>query len=316
MGGGVKMVRAAPLLLAALAVPARTLHHNRKPDSNQLLRPDIHGNWCYGDCLTKFEKEYLKKNSTLLQNGLEALRAPGCVTPGHKIMTVGMYRSASTLLFNQARLWMNLAFPGNVSQGYEPDFKQFDSPKYDVVVGKTHFLRPYTLRADAVLTSRRSVVDMLSTRADMVVKGNDTVMKNQTAVLDIVRKECKLGMTIQESLYTSRLEEGLTVDYDVLLSHYERDPSRQIMNIAKALGVCDEARGNHALIDFIAEAGRNLFVNSQVDNGITQMHRPMEPKQKETWRPIIRDLLKKDPNCSKWASDDAALKSNVLYKKP
>lgn len=313
------MFRTLPLLLAALAVPADTVHHHRKPDTKRLLStdtPDTRGNWCYGDCLTMFEKAYLKRNSTLLQTGLEALRMPGCVTPGRKIMTVGMYRSASTLLFNQARLWMNLAFPGNVSQGYEPDPKQFDSPKHSVVVGKTHFLRPYTLRADVVLTSRRSVVDMLSTRVDMGVKGNATVMKNQTAVMDIMKKECKLAMGIQERLYTGRLEEGLTVDYDVLLSHYERDPQRQIVNIAKALGVCDEARGNHGLINFIAEAGKNLCVNAGVDNGITQMHRPMEPKQKETWRPIIQDLLKKDPNCSKWASDDAQLKSNKLYTKP
>lgn len=307
------MVGTFLILFVMAIVPARALR--RKPKPEQLINSRIRGNWCYGDCLTRFEKQYLRNHSATLKVGLQALRRPGCVSPGKRIITASMYRSGSTLLFNQARLWMNLAFPGNISQGYEPSFKQYSSEGYAAVIAKVHFLRSFAAEADVVLTTRRSIVDTLITRLDVLLKVDDPSMVNQTEALETLKLECKLAMTIQDSIYTNREKAGGVVSYDLLLKHYEETPTREILNVARSLGVCQEAYENHNLTDFVQELGNYLLRSPGIDNKITQMHKPMAKERKNKWRPVIQELIKKDSVCNKWAADNAQLKSNMLHKK-
>lgn len=306
------------LLVVVMMTMASALKPHHSDSLQRLAKVDTQGNWCYGKCLTKFEKQYLESNKTLLEEGLAALHKPGCVRPRKLIVTAGIYRSGSTLLFNQVRLWMNLAFPGNTSVGYDPNTTQFNIGHYNMLVAKVHILKTYVAaRADVLVTSRRSIQETLITRLDLHPKILDILEENETTLNERVRVECKRLMGLQRQVYGvwEAKSKNKKIAYDVLLKQYDQSPSREIQKIAEAIGICKEARENKHLQDFIMEMGKFLLAHPGNDPKITQMHMPSKKSRKEQLRHLVINAVKKDAICQKWARDNAEYRSNDLYLK-
>mmetsp|Transcript_19630 Transcript_19630/g.55193 ORF Transcript_19630/g.55193 Transcript_19630/m.55193 type:complete len:342 (+) Transcript_19630:79-1104(+) len=286
----------------------------------------LKGNWCgYGttgkwqgsqvneSCTTKFEKQYLLDHQEELKEGLEALRKPGCVKPGNKVATGGIFRSGSTLLFNQVRLWMNLAFPNNVSTGFDPDPEHFHFAKaHGAVVAKAHKLHDWLAReSDHLLMSRRSVVDSVITRISFL-NGTRPVHltgspKDEADLLKAVGDDCKNLMCQQREAYSAWEKTGRTVDYDVLLSDYFADPAREIQKIAESSGVCKQAAENKALQAFVEAMGKDLMHMDLLspDARLTQMHEPSKEVDKAKLRPSIQRHVDSIPKCHAWSAADA-----------
>eukprot|EP00039_Didymoeca_costata_P002817 m.62866 g.62866 ORF g.62866 m.62866 type:complete len:211 (-) comp11540_c0_seq1:888-1520(-) len=59
-------------------------------------------------CQTEYEFNYTRDRLHTYEDGLKILRDPSCFRPGKFSIVAGYYRTGSTLVFNQARLWLYL----------------------------------------------------------------------------------------------------------------------------------------------------------------------------------------------------------------
>lgn len=264
------------------------------------------GNWCAASksksCLTHFEKKYLEEHKEELKEALEVLRKPGCVKTGSKVVTGGYFRTGSTLLFNQVRLWMNLAFPETVSSGFDPNQDQFHAQPAGAVVAKVHGLKTWMAEeSDHLVMSRRKVVDSLVTRTHKMFEEGTA---SEEELQKHVEKQCSMLMKQQSAVYKTWEKTGRSVDYDVLLADYLANPAREIQKIATGSGICKEAAENKALVAFVQAVGENLG-HSMNDNLITQMHPPSDEGDKAKVRPAVQKHMDSLPKCSEWAASEA-----------
>lgn len=298
------MVKVVLVALALLAHGAHGLRLMASPEPQELKETqqeaaleDSTGNWCKLDCLTKFEKKYLEENkdNENLQKALEVLRKPGCVAKGQKIITGGIFRSGSTLLYNQARLWMSLAFPGDASAGYAPSHDQFEAPASAVVL-KLHMIDEWHANhSDKLLMSHRSVGETILSRM-----GSKMSNPTEKELAEKVEKECTGLMTQQTGAYKAWEKIGKKVSYDVLLSDFEEKQRREIENIARGLGVCAEASKNQELHALVQAMAKHLIDNEGDAGLITQMHKAHAENYELA--PAVEKHIKQIPQCNEWAA--------------
>lgn len=270
------------------------------------------GNWCVdGTCLTGWEKEYMQNNSETLAVGLKALRQQGCVPAAQKILIGGYFRTGSTQLFNQARVWMGLAFPGSAASGVLPTSTQLDAtdPSF-TIVSKQHGLEHDRAMAfDVMLMSSRSVVDTVITRTDM-----KSDMNPENITLEAVKKACYTVLNQQGRMYRMWESTGRKVAYDTLLEDWVKDPEKEISNIAEALGVCKEAASDKALVKFIHDMTNNVRDHPGLGTRLTQMHGFQSKDHKALLRPKVMEFMEQEPWCKEWADGNARVASNYMYR--
>jgi len=286
------------------------------------------GNWCVdGNCLTQWEKQYMDNNSALLAPGLDALRQPGCAPKSQRILVGGYQRTGSTQLFNQARLWMALAFPGNLMTGVSPrrDQLAMGFNNNSAMVVKVHTLTTQNtkdaVRAadfDVLLMSRRAVVDTVITRFDVNKLGkNDALLNKHVNPDDInlpdIETCCIESMNQQGEMYQSWEKTGKKVAYDVLLEDWLQNPEREIKGIAEALGVCQEARDNKEFLKFFLLVANTLRDHPGLGTKLTQMTGFQNRSGKELVRPKVTELLMQVPRCKEWADHGARIESNAMH---
>lgn len=272
---------------------------------------DLKGNWCEGDgCLTSLEREYLTEHAPKLAKGLSVLRDGNCMSP-KRVITGGYFRTGSTLLFNQARLWMILAFPKGTAAGYDPDMTQF--LKSASVVAKQHDMDSDKAKAaDVLLMSRREVAPSVSSRlvADVY---SFNLTRISAASRDELRNdannECMRLGKMQANMYSRWNQLGKTVAYDVLLEDFVKDQDREIKAIAKSLGVCSQAREDQHLIDMVKFMTNALHSQPDRDPSITQMHPPRDDKH-EAFDSLVNQLIKELPECNTWAQSHGNIMQN------
>lgn len=265
------------------------------------------GDWCLNTCFSDAERLYLSEHNSDLQGGLNALRQPGCVQ-ARKVIVGGYFRTGSTLLFNQARLWMALAFPNETAAGYNPSAQQWDaSPR---LVAKEHSIdRAKAQSADVLLMSRRHVAASVAAR---LIRIDGIFNKSEAHIAKAIARECTLLMDQQAAAYKVWEQSGKQVAYDVLLEDFDNDPLQEIAGIARALGICPKAQANVPLQKFIMFMADKLVTDPSQSGTITQMHPPTTEDNKP-YRPLIQRLLEQAPSCNRWALGAAAHTANDRY---
>lgn len=270
---------------------------------------DLQGNWCQGECFTSSEKAYLTEHASELEKGLSVLRGFNCMSP-KRVVTGGYFRTGSTLLFNQARLWMVLAFPKGTTVGFDPDMTQFQ--KSASAVAKQHSMNiDKANAADVLLMSRREVAASVSSRVVVnAYKGNIERVSaaSRNELRDHTREQCKVLASMQAHMYSVWKRTGRTVAYDVLLEDWMKDQDREIKAIAKALGVCSQAREDQHLIDMFKFMANELHKGGG-DTRITQNHPPKGDVHKQ-FDSLIDQLIKEIPECNTWAQSHADYMQN------
>lgn len=277
--------------------------------SSTYLRARLQGsNWCDGDCLTDFERGYLQEHKVELAPGLAMLRSPECVKDAQLIVSAGYYRSGSTLLYNIARLWLELAFPGTFATGYMCGGHEHQFHNVTVLC-KEHGMEPnIATKADVLLMSRRTVWESISTRLEAIRK------LEEPSFVDVV-EQCKVLMQQQKWPYAFWRARGLRVGHDMLLSDFYDHPEREIEAVAAGLGICEAARKDAALKRFAREMAMQLHENHGEATTITQMHQPQDQATKQRVRAKIEEFIQGDPRCALWAANDASPKANSWLRR-
>lgn len=293
------------------------------------------------NCLTAHEEEYLKKNWASLQKGMQALRAPGCFPHGVSVATLGYFRTGSTLLYNVARLWAALAAGKSLVSGYgckSPGAMgigvEGSDQEHCSLVCKDHEWRAGLAKeATVVLMSRRDPWESVCSRRLMDLwcrlrqKGRkkqasqeekaeykEECLRNHTMEALESQYQCKDLMLMQANIYLGRRQQGKAIAYDVLLSDYQTSAAAQVRNIGKAMGVCQEATEDPALVELIVAMGTYLHDSPAQDMGITQMHDVHTDTQRQEKCSKLREWMRQDDECREWMDSDASAESNAVLR--
>jgi len=296
-------------------------------------------------CLDKWERFYMSENNETLREGLSILRSPSprCFPHGVSVASMGYFRSGSTLLYNTARLWLALGAGEGLAAGYmcadasTVGVGQKGKPQeHCSMLCKDHEMKTGVANnAKVLLMSRRDPFYSVCSRKLMDVwckrppsegpvdryainaynkkcKNDPKVEKEETI------KQCRALMKMQAGIYHARLSAGNSIAHDMLMEDYTNDPKKQIQEIALAMGICREAATNHALVEFVAQMGKQLKEHPLQSFDITQMHDVHTPQQREAKCSQLEEWMRSDRLCRQWmdanASSDANGELEKLYE--
>lgn len=283
-------------------------------------------------CFTGFEFKYMHWHTADLAEGLQVLRAPGCFRHGITVAAMGYYRTGSTMLFNIARLWAALASGSGVVSGfgcvtrkkwYENDQSRRES-KCTVVCKDHEWKQGLPDTAEVVLMSHRDPLESLCSRKlmDQFCKSQprddkmDRVawraacLKGGIVGQGETVRQCHRLMQMQAGIYNERLAAKKTIAYDVLLSDYNRSPSEQIANIGSAMGICQAAIRNAALLKFVMQMAKLLHDKPDKDIGITRMHDTHKQEQRQKHCSSLLEHMRSDRRCSAWQDASGSVEAN------
>merc|ERR1711860_219710 len=121
-------------------------------------------------------------------------------------------------------------------------------------------------------------------------------------------------MLMQANIYLGRRQQGKSIAYDVLLSDYQTSAAVQVREIGKAMGICQEAYEDPALVEFVVSIGTFLHDKPSQDMGITQMHDVHTEKEREAKCSKLRAFMREDDVCREWMDGDASADSNAILR--
>lgn len=282
-------------------------------------------------CSTTFERQYVKENLGSLQRGLKLLRKPGCYKPGVNLVA-GIYRSGSTLIFNQARLWMLLATGGdNMYSGFNCLSNISHMKNYPIskngnkmersILCKAHRLNEQLFepeQLDSIIMTHRKPVDSICSRklrglfCSTGQKVDDECMEYHLE--EETHIHCNKLMKLQAAVYFTAFEHGVCIRYDRLLEAYYEDQVAGIEALAKTLGVCKEAYMDKGLMEFVLKMSEHLGQNQGYETHVTLMHQVNRNKTtREQECGMLPDLMKTSPTCHTWASGHGDIRTNEIF---
>lgn len=263
------------------------------------------GNWCSGGCHTNFEKTYLSEHAAELQEGLAALHGWRCVPESQTVVAAGYFRTGSTLLYNVARLWLELALPGKLATGY-------GCHGHDAGPGATlckeHLVSTELAeKANVLLMSHRDVHATVCSRLAFQARNGSPPSAA------VASKECKELRKQQAAVYTSMATVGKRVAHDVLTTESGLDEA-EFTAVARALGICESAATNPQLLIFMKNMAERLLSHPDESSRITQMHASTAEDTKQDLCSNLSDWIAEDAECAQWAAESGGVHANSFAK--
>eukprot|EP00747_Dinoflagellata_sp_TGD_P073033 gnl/TRDRNA2_/TRDRNA2_157728_c0_seq1.p1 gnl/TRDRNA2_/TRDRNA2_157728_c0~~gnl/TRDRNA2_/TRDRNA2_157728_c0_seq1.p1 ORF type:complete len:186 (-),score=26.27 gnl/TRDRNA2_/TRDRNA2_157728_c0_seq1:73-630(-) len=167
--------------------------------------------------------------------------------------------------------------------------------------------------------SHRSVWESVATRVSL---HNLTVVREEN-----VTRECLGLMRQQAEMYNTWETVGKEVNYDMFLDDFLVNPEPEIQAVAQAIGICENARKDPALLRFFRAMAsalqdepfrserRLMLPSGRLSVTITQMHPPTSRAVKEALKAQVQDFLSTNPACSAWAKHNASITWNPYWNK-
>jgi len=288
-------------------------------------------------CFDSWEKDYMERHAAQIKKGLAAIRAPGCFPHGASVSTMGYFRTGSTLMYNIARVWGALGADGSLVGGYTcknpvelgMGISGSDQERCSMICKDHVFHTDLAKNSHVVLMTRRDPFYSVCSRKLMDVWCNldQTGRKEKAEWPELnaykkkckespelerpeTMKQCKALMKMQADIYFEREVMGKTIAFDMLTEDYENDPHGNVQNIAKAMGICDEAASDSALVAFIVAMGVELKKHPDHDMGITQMHDVHTEEQRQAKCSNLNAWMSEDEDCKAWMDGHALAESN------
>lgn len=291
-------------------------------------------------CFTHWENRYIQDHIEELKPGLQAIRGPGCFPTGLSLGTMGYYRTGSTLLFNVARLWGALGAGESLLAGWfcrNPSelgtgVKGSDTESCSFIC-KDHTLKEESSDLKVLLMSRRDPFYSVCSRKlmdvwcrlnqegraesatwDEINAFKDKCMKDPGIESKETVRQCHDLMKMQAEIYSARQQSGKTVAYDMSMDAMDKDPAAEVRAIGQAMGICDEATSNAALLKFIVAMGKELKTHPDKQMHLTQMHDVHTDSQREAKCGKLREWMEADEKCKEWMEAGAAHTANSFLR--
>merc|ERR1712176_843989 len=128
-------------------------------------------------------------------------------------------------------------------------------------------------------------------------------------------RQCKTIMEMQAEIYYEREAAGHDIAHDVLMESYTKAPRKEVRAIAKAMGICDAAVEDEALVEFVVQMGKELKSHPDRDMGITQMHDVHTKEQREKKCSNLEAWMREDDDCRAWMDANASHTANAVLRK-
>merc|ERR1712039_504006 len=139
-------------------------------------------------------------------------------------------------------------------------------------------------------------------------------LRNQTMQALESQYQCKDLMVQQAGIYLARRQQGKDVALDVLMSDYQKSAATQVSNIAKAMGICQEAYEDPAVVEFVLATGTSMHDGKGAEQGITQMHGVHSDKERQASCSHLQEWMRGDEECREWIDGDASAESNAMLR--
>lgn len=283
----------------------------------------------------------MEKNQEKLAAGLAKIRAPGCFPHGVSVATMGYYRTGSTLLYNVARLWAILGAPTSLVSGWgckDPRLlgvgrKGQNTARCSMVCKDHEWKSGVAKEATVTISSRRDPWESVCSRKLMGIwcrlrqGGRKTqaskaekeayekeCARNKTVQAVDAQMTCHDLMTMQAKVYHERWLYGNEISYDVLMSDYYKSPDVQAREVARAMGICQEAYDDPSLVKMILDMGIALQNGAETQQGITLSHGSHSDDQRNKECLPLREFMREDRMCREWMDGNAAAESNAILR--
>merc|ERR1712151_918895 len=105
---------------------------------------------------------------------------------------------------------------------------------------------------------------------------------------------------------------GNDIAYDMLLSDFQRDPAEEVRRIGRAIGICETAVQNVALVQFLLMMGETLYKHIDIDKWLTLMHDVhSDSKRHDSGCDKLAEWALSDPECAEWVKANASASANA-----